>query len=100
MADPTADKPEVTDAEIQSNVRVVGDAPAILMGTLYQAMAHSTGILFENAAAQQQTARTLMHAATNEGVTQIYALDTLPGLYGAGDIESSVLQALRGTGRR
>jgi hypothetical protein len=46
------------------------------MGSIYQTMAHSTGILFENAVSQQQQQNTLSQAAANQGVMQIYTLDT------------------------
>nr|WP_149892574.1 RebB family R body protein [Roseibium aestuarii] len=68
--------PMVTDAVTQSNVKVVGEAPAMAISTLYQAMAHSTGILFENAVSAAQQQNTLAQAATNMGVMQIYSLDT------------------------
>lgn len=54
-----------------------GEAPAMLMGTVYQEMAHSTGILFENAVAAQQQQDSLQQAAANQGVMQIYSLDTV-----------------------
>ncbi len=34
----------------KANVKVVADAPAMAMGAIYQSLAHSTGILYENAA--------------------------------------------------
>ncbi|MDR1648380.1 MAG: RebB family R body protein [Zoogloeaceae bacterium] len=79
MAFPTSVNDQVTDAVTQSNVKVIGEAPAMAMGSLYQAMAHSTGVLFENAVAAQQQQNTLSQAAANMGVMQIYALDTATG---------------------
>ncbi|PXV52298.1 Killing trait domain-containing protein [Dyella jiangningensis] len=67
---------QITDAVTQTNVKVVAEAPAMAMGSIYQTMAHSTGILFENAVAQQQQQNTLSQAAANQGVMQIYSLDT------------------------
>ncbi|WP_028535200.1 RebB family R body protein [Paludibacterium yongneupense] len=67
---------QVTDAVTQSNVKVIGEAPAMAMGSIYQAMAHSTGILMQNAVAAQQQQNTLAQAAANQGVMQIYTLDT------------------------
>lgn len=66
--------PQVTDAVTQSNVKVVSEAPAMAMATLYQTLAHSTGILFENAVNAQQQAQILAQAAANQGVMQIYSL--------------------------
>lgn len=73
---PTSVNDQITDAVTQSNVKVVGEAPAFAMSQLYQAMAHSTGILFENAVSAQQQQNTLAQAATNQGVMQVYNLDT------------------------
>lgn len=68
---------QITDAVTQSNVKVVPESPAIAMGTLYQSMAHSTGILFENAVSNQQQQNILAQAATTQGVMQIYSVDTM-----------------------
>lgn len=76
MAFPTAVNDQITDAVTQSNVKVIGEAPAFAMGALYQSLAHSTGILFENAVAAQQQQNTLAQAATTQGIMQIYSLDT------------------------
>lgn len=76
MAFPTAVNSQVTDAVTQNNTKVVGESPAIAMGMIYQTIAHSTGILFENAVAAQQQMNTLAQAAANQGVMQIYSVDT------------------------
>ncbi|WP_017912822.1 RebB family R body protein [Xanthomonas sp. SHU 166] len=75
MAFPTAVNDQITDAVTQSNVKVIGEAPAFAMASIYQSMAHSTGILFENAVSAQQQ-NTVAQAAANQGVMQIYSLDT------------------------
>jgi len=79
MAYPTSVNNQITDAVTQSNVKVVAEAPAMAMGAIYQALGHSTGILFENAVAAQQQQNSLSLAAANQGVMQIYALDTTAG---------------------
>ncbi|AJY83196.1 RebB family R body protein [Xanthomonas citri] len=76
MAFPTAVNPQITDAVTQTNVKVVGEAPAVAMSSIYQSMAHSSGILFQNAVAAQQQQDTLAQAATNQGVIQTYGVDT------------------------
>ena len=76
MAFPTAVNDQITDAVTQSNVKVIVEAPAFAMGSIYQSMAHSTSILFENAVSAQQQQNTLSQAATNQGVMQIYTVDT------------------------
>ncbi|QXI28731.1 RebB family R body protein [Pseudomonas vanderleydeniana] len=68
--------PQITDAVTQSSVKVVGEAPAMALGNVYQSMAHSTGILFENAVSAQQQQNSLAQAATTQGVMQIYSMDT------------------------
>lgn len=77
MAFPTAVNDQITDAITQSNIKVIGEAPAFAMGSIYQSMAHSTGILFQNAVAAQQQQNTLAQAAANQGVMQIYSIDTV-----------------------
>ncbi|MBO6835593.1 MAG: RebB family R body protein [Alphaproteobacteria bacterium] len=62
MADNTAVNSQITDAVTQVNVKVLGDAPAMAMGALYQSAAHAAGILFENAVAQQQSSQTVHQA--------------------------------------
>ncbi|KMM74144.1 MULTISPECIES: RebB family R body protein [Xanthomonas] len=76
MAYPTAVNNQITDAVTQSNVKVIGEAPAFAMGSIYQSLAHSSGILYENAVAAQQQQNTLAQAANNQGVMQVYSLDT------------------------
>ncbi|WP_068085811.1 RebB family R body protein [Polycladidibacter stylochi] len=79
MADPTTVSPMITDAVTQANVKVVAEAPAMAMGSLFQSLAHSTGILFENSVSAAQQQNTLAQAATNQGVIQIYSMDTMAG---------------------
>jgi RecA/RadA recombinase len=105
MAIPTLVNGQITDAVTQSNVKVLGDAPALAMGAIYQSLAHSTGILYENAASAQQQLTIAAQAATNQGVIQIYSVDTMAGAVAAAKIGGSdvpdnmlaLLTALRGT---
>jgi len=75
MPDTTVN-PQITDAVTQSNVNVLGQAPAMAMGTIYQSLAHSTGLLFENAVAAQQQQAIVAQAATTQGVAMLYSIDT------------------------
>jgi hypothetical protein len=68
---------QITDAVTQSNVKVVGESPAMALGNVYQTAAHSTGIMFENAVNTQNQQNILGQAATTQGVMQIYSLDTV-----------------------
>jgi len=63
---------QITDAVTQSNVKVIAEAPAMAMSTIYQQLAHSTGMLFQNAVSAQQQQNALMQAAATQGVMQIY----------------------------
>ena len=95
--------PQVTDAVTQANVDVVGQAPAMSMGSVYQSMGQSLSILYANSVAAQQNQSTLQQAATNQGVMQIYALDTAvaagaaekAGQLGVSDNLSSLLTVLK-----
>ncbi|MDR6368909.1 hypothetical protein J2795_000853 [Chryseobacterium bernardetii] len=68
---------QITDAVTQSNVKVVGESPAMALSNVYQSAAHSTGIMFENAVNAQNQQNILGQAATTQGVIQIYSMDTV-----------------------
>ena len=71
--------PQITDAVTQTNVKVVAEAPAMSMGTIYQSMGQSLAILFQNSVSAQQQQTSLAQAATNQVVMQIYSVDTTAG---------------------
>ena len=71
MALPTPVNDEVTDAVTQANVQVIGSAPAQGLGSVYQVLAQSTSVLFENATAQQQNARTIQDAILGAAASKI-----------------------------
>lgn len=89
MADNTPLNGQITDAVTQANVKVLGDAPAMAMGSIFQSLAHSTGILYENAISAQQQVGVTSQAATNQGVIQIYSIDTMAGAAGTAKIAKS-----------
>ena len=68
---------QITDAVTQTNVKIVAEAPAMAMGSLYQTMSHSTGLMFENSVNSQNQQNMVSQAATNQGVIQIYSFDTI-----------------------
>lgn len=76
MAYPTSVNDQITDAVTQSNVEVVGDAPAQAMGALYQATAQAMGNAALNATTQQQEANALAQAATTQGVALLLGVST------------------------
>lgn len=67
----------IIDAVTATNVKVVAESPAMAMGTLYQSLAHSTGILFENSVTGSRNADLLGLATCNQGIMQIYSVDTI-----------------------
>ena len=89
MAMPTPVNGMITDAVTQTNVKVLGDAPAMAMGAIYQSLSHSTGILFENAVGSQQQLAIASQAATNQGVIQIYSVDTMAGAVATSKVAQS-----------
>lgn len=68
MAFPTAVNDQITDSVTQTNVHVIAEAPAMAMGSLYQSMAHSLGIAYENSVAQQQNSNSLSQAVVTKCV--------------------------------
>jgi hypothetical protein len=62
--------------EVQQLEAFLRSAPGLDLGKAYQSMSHATGILFENAVSAQQQQNTLSQAAANQGVMQIYSVDT------------------------
>ncbi len=77
MAYPTPVNSQITDGVTQSGVSVLGNAPAMAMGLIYQSAAHSMGLVFENTVMAQKQASICAQAATNQGVVQIYSAGTL-----------------------
>jgi killing trait domain-containing protein len=76
MAFPTSVNSQITDSVTQSNVEVVGDAPAVAMGNLYQATAQALANAAHNATTAQQQTAIVAQAATTQGVSLLYSIDT------------------------
>jgi hypothetical protein len=77
MAYPTAVNSQITDAITQQGVSVLAAAPAMAMGSIYQSAAHSLGILYQNSTAAQRHASICAQAATNQGVMQLYSVNSM-----------------------
>lgn len=71
MAIPTPVNGQITDAVTQANVQVLGDAPAMALGTLYQNAAHAQALLLQNATQQQQNQAVLAQAVTAAAVNLV-----------------------------
>lgn len=76
MAFPTSVNNQITDAVTQANVKVLGDAPAMSMGNLFQATSQALGNAAHNVTTAQQQTNVTAQAATTMGVTLLYSLDT------------------------
>jgi len=77
MAYPTRVNSQITDAVTQTGVSTLAAAPAMAMGAIYQSAAHSIGILFENSTMAQRNAAICGQAATNQGVMQMYSMNSM-----------------------
>ncbi len=74
MAYPTPVNDQITDSLTQSGVEVLGTAPSIAMGNLYQATAQALANAAHNATQAQQQMYVTAQAATATGVAILYAL--------------------------
>jgi hypothetical protein len=81
---------QITDAVTQSNVKVLAEAPAMAMGTIYQALGHSTAMMFENSVNSQQQQNMLHQSATAQGVIRLHSVDTSAD----GAVTGGILEAL------
>jgi hypothetical protein len=88
---------QITDAVTQSNVKVVGEAPAMALGNVYQSAAHSTGLMFENAVNAQSQQNILAQTATTQGVMQIYSIDTIADAIGVAKMLNASVNSKSGS---
>lgn len=89
MALPTFVNDQITDSITQVNTKVLGDAPAIAMGNLYQATAQALANAAHNATTSQQQTNVTAQAATTMGVTTLYSINTATDAVGT----TSILKA-------
>ncbi len=76
MAMPTEVNNQITDSITESNTKVLGDAPAVALGNLYQATAQALSNAAHNATNAQQQSYVTAQAATTMGVATLYSIDT------------------------
>jgi hypothetical protein len=86
MAENTAVNSQITDSVTQVNTKVLGDAPAIAMGNLFQATSQALGLAALNATNAQQQSNMTAQASTTMGVTTLYSIDTATDAVGTADI--------------
>jgi hypothetical protein len=60
--------PQVTDAVTQTNVKVVAEAPAQAIASLYQVMTSATGMASQNAVSSQQALNHLLPLIVGKAV--------------------------------
>lgn len=71
MADNTPVNGQITDAVTQTNVKVLGEAPAQSMALVYQTLAHSISLAMENAQQAQGGLQQIGNAVTSSAITMI-----------------------------
>jgi hypothetical protein len=77
---------QITDSVSQTNVKVLGDAPAQALGSLYQSLGQTTSLAGGNQTTEQQQTNVLHQATTTMGVTLLYAIGTAVGSQASIDI--------------
>jgi len=65
---------QITDAITQTNVKVLGEAPALALGSLYQTIGNSVAMAAANAVHSQQMANITYQAASTMGVAKLVSL--------------------------
>jgi L-lactate utilization protein LutC len=71
MAYPTAVNNEITDSVTQSNVKVLSEASAMAMGSLYQTSSSSLSMAIQNSVANQQQNSIVASTATSISIEKI-----------------------------
>jgi hypothetical protein len=70
MAIPTEVNGQITDSITQTNIEVLGNAPATALGSLYQTTGNAIGLTIQNAVSNQQNANTLFTAVLSASVAR------------------------------
>jgi Killing trait len=65
---------QITDAITQTNVKVLGEAPAMALGSLYQTLGNSVAMAAANAVYAQHQANVTYQAATTMAVAKLLSL--------------------------
>ena len=73
MAVDTPVNAQITDAVTQTNVKVLGEAPAEALGIATQVLAHAVGLAMENATSTQGGMQQIANSATSAMIAQITA---------------------------
>ncbi|MBW5466061.1 R body protein RebB-like protein [Pseudomonas aeruginosa] len=73
MMSPTAGNEQITAAVTQYNVKVVGEAPAMALGTIYHTFTYDTADLLEYAEIVQRQQIDVALACSNNNVMHTYS---------------------------
>ncbi|MEI2456836.1 RebB family R body protein [Lysobacter firmicutimachus] len=65
---------QITDAVTQTNVKVVAEAPAQAIASLYQVSSHSAGLSLQNAVYSQQALNQISTAVVSKAVALIMSI--------------------------
>ena len=76
MAFPTSVNNQITDSITQANTKVLGDAPAVAMGNLFQATGQALSNAAHNATNAQTQSYVTSQAETTQGVATLLSVDT------------------------
>jgi hypothetical protein len=87
---PTSVNNQITDAVSQANLKVLGDAPAMSLGSLFIATSQALSNAAHNATTQQQQTVTTSQAANVQGLTTLYSLDIASTGRGTRMIENAI----------
>ena len=94
MAFPTAVNDQITDSVTQANTKVLGNAPAVAVGNLYQATAQALANAAHNATNAQQQSYVTAQSATTMGVATLYSIDTATTAVASKEILSTRVRGL------
>ena len=72
---PTAVNGAIIDAVTATNAKVLAEAPAMAMGSLYQTIGNSVAMAAANAVFAQQQANVTCQAANTMGITKLYSVN-------------------------
>lgn len=76
LTKPTTLNEAIIDSVTKTNTKVLAEAPAMAMGSLYQTIGNSVAMAAANAVYAQQQANVTYQAATTLGVTKLFSADT------------------------
>jgi hypothetical protein len=73
-AAPQQVNPKITDAIVETNVSVIGEAPAMAIGSLYQSLGNEWSMAAANAVYAQLQANVAYQTTSTVGVTNLLEL--------------------------